>query len=354
MAISDGDDHLQGDAGNDLLYGGSGKDTLLGDAGDDTLSGGDGDDVVAGGLGNDALSGDAGSDVLFGDDGSDTILGGAGEDILFGGLAADLLNGGADNDVLSGDAGNDTLEGDAGADLVSGGDGDDAIYGGAGNDVLLGGAGNDTLAGQDGADVLEGGDGNDVFHAVADGMVDTFDGNAGIDELSYAAEVADLTIDLTLGLVFVAAAEEDRFSNIKIFSGGSGDDSFIAAEGSATLAGNGGADSYSFVQGDTLERLPSVFRITDFGTDDRVSMIGTGSAYLIRRDQRELEDRIENLFEDFADRLTIDEPKFRYFHDWSEDYRRTVVEVDFDRDDSVDLTLTLDGEFMLEFLRQQA
>ena len=357
-----GDDHLQGDAGNDLLDGGSGKDTLLGGDGDDTLSGGEDDDLIAGGLGNDALSGDAGRDVQFGDDGRDTVFGGAGEDVLFGGLAADQLFGGADNDVLSGDAGDDTLMGEAGADLMSGGDGDDALNGGAGNDVLLGeagndqvlgGDGNDTLAAHEGADTLDGGTGDDVFHAVADGAVDIFDGNQGIDELSYAAETQGLTIDLALEQVFVASVAEDSFSNIEVFTGGSGDDTFIADEGNATFTGNAGSDTYSFVQGDTLEPPPSAFRITDFGFEDLVSLQYTGSHYAIRRAQRELEDRIEDLFEDFADRLTIDEPKLRYFHEWSEEYRRTVVEVDFDRDNTVDLTLTLDGELMLDVLRQQ-
>lgn len=348
-----GDDHLLGDAGHDLLDGGSGKDTLLGGDGNDTASGGDGDDVMAGGVGNDALSGDAGNDVQFGDAGDDLLNGGVGADILFGGLGADVVNGGADNDVLSGEEGNDVLNGEAGADLLAGGDGDDAVNGGLGNDVLLGEAGADTIAGNEGADVLQGGEGDDLFLALADGMVDTFDGNDGVDELSYAAETVSLTIDLTLEQVMIANVETDRFSNIEIFTGGSGDDAFIAEQGSATLTGNGGADDYIFVQGDTVEFAPSVFRITDFGTDDLISVVCTGSAYGISRAQRELEDRIDDLFEDFADRMTLDEPKLRYFHEWSEDFRRTVVEVDFDRDDRVDLTMMMDGEFMLDILRQQ-
>jgi Ca2+-binding RTX toxin-like protein len=348
-----GDDHVQGDAGNDLLDGGGGKDTLVGGDGADTVSGGEEDDVIAGGLGNDFLSGDAGRDVQFGDEGQDTVIGGTGEDILFGGLGADQVVGGADNDVLSGDEGNDTLLGEAGADLISGGDGDDALDGGEGNDVLLGEAGHDTLAGEDGADTLDGGAGNDVFHAVADGADDVFDGNEGVDELSYAAETEDLTVDLVLQQVFIAGSEEDSFSSVEVFIGGSGDDTFIAGEGNATVTGNGGADTYCFVQGDTVEPPPSSLRITDFGFEDLVSLHYSGSHYAIHRAQRELEDRIEDLFEDFADRLTLDEPKLRYFHEWSEEYRRTVVEVDFDRDDTVDLTLTMDGELILDVLRQQ-
>ncbi len=347
-----GDDHIQGDGGHDLLDGGAGKDTLLGGDGDDTASGGDQDDVIAGGLGDDALSGDAGKDIQFGDDGQDTVLGGTGEDVLFGGLGADHLFGGADNDVMSGDEGGDTLLGEAGADLVTGGEGNDIVHGGEGNDFVLGEAGNDVLAGNEGADTLVGGAGDDVFHAVSDGLADQFDGGEGEDELSYATETADLTIDLVLEQVFVAAVPEDSFSAVEAFVGGSGDDTFIADAGEATFTGNEGADTYNFVQGDTVEAPPSAFRITDFGCEDLVSLRYTGAHYSIQRAQRELEDRIEDLFEDFAERLTLDEPKLRYFHEWSEDYRRTVVEVDFDRDNTVDLTLTMDGELVLDVFRE--
>jgi RTX calcium-binding nonapeptide repeat (4 copies) len=237
-------------------------------------------------------------------------------------------------------------------DLINGGEGDDVVHGGEGDDLVLGEAGNDVLAGNEGADTLIGGSGDDVFHADSDGLADQFAGGEGVDELNYATETADLTIDLVLGQVFVAAVEEDSFSEIEVFVGGSGDDTFIADAGVATFTGNAGSDTFSFVQGDTVEAPPSSFRITDFGCEDRVSLHYTGSHYSIQRAQRELEDRIEDLFEDFAERLTLDEPKLRYFHEWSEDYRRTVVEVDFDRDDTVDLTLTMDGELVLDVLRQ--
>jgi Ca2+-binding RTX toxin-like protein len=366
-----GDDHVQGDAGNDLLDGGDGKDTLLGGDGDDTIEAGDGDDALSGGLGADFLSGDAGNDVQFGDAGEDILHGDAGNDILYGGLDDDEMSGGTGNDIMSGDAGNDLVQGDAGEDMLLGGEGDDIVLGGADNDVLLGedgndllsggagndlafgGAGDDTLSGGEGADHLEGGAGSDLFLAVIDGVIDTFLGEGGPDTLSFEGETASVTFDLVDKRVVVDLVAEDQFSGIEVFVGGSGDDSFIACEGNATFTGNEGSDLYYFLPGDTVERAPSSYHITDFGMDDFISLMDSGSGYGIRRAQKELEDRIDNLFEDFADRLTLDEPKLRYFHEWSEDYRRTVVEVDFDRDDNVDLTVTMDGELVLDFMRQQ-
>ncbi len=346
-----GDDHLQGDAGNDLIDGGLGMDTLLGGDGDDTLSAGDGADLAAGGTGDDELFGDMGNDVLFGDEGEDRLAGGVGEDVLFGGQSDDHLDGGADNDVLSGEAGNDTVLGDDGADLASGGDGHDVIDGGRGNDVLLGEAGNDQLVGGMGEDTLVGGTGDDRFSGDSDGADDVIDGGEGVDLLSYATMSEDLTIDLILEIATSAEIGEDAFSGIEAFVGGSGDDIFIAETGSATLTGNCGADVFTFVQGDTVDRQQGNFRVTDFGMDDRLSFYGQSSGVEIRRAQSALEDRIDDLFEDFADRLNADQPKIRYFHEWAEEYRRTVVEVDFDRDNTVDLTLALDGEFMLEVWR---
>jgi Ca2+-binding RTX toxin-like protein len=384
-----GDDHVQGDAGNDLLDGGDGKDTLLGGDGDDTIEAGSGDDALSGGLGADVLSGDDGNDVQFGDAGEDILQGDAGNDILYGGLDADDMSGGTGNDILSGDAGDDLVKGDAGEDMILGGEGNDVALGGADNDVLygeegddllsggagddlafgeagndmlagdagadqlFGGTGDDTLSGGEGADQLAGGAGSDLFLAVIDGVIDTFIGDAGTDTLSFADETTSVTFDLASEEVRIEMVVEDTFSGIEAFVGGAGDDTFIADEGSAVFTGNEGSDLYYFLPGDTVERAPSSYRITDFGMDDFVALMDSGSCYGIRRAQSALEDRIDHLFEDFADRLTLDEPKLRYFHEWTEDYRRTVVEVDFDRDDSVDLTLTMDGEFVLDFMRQQ-
>ena len=202
-----GNDFIQGEAGNDYLVGGDGNDEIWGDArydasvaGDDYLDGGEGNDLLMGGGGADVIHGGTGNDTLLGDSedtplvkmGNDRLFGGAGDDLLRGYGGDDWLDGGADNDELRGDAGNDTLFGGDGNDFLDGGTGDDRLHGGAGNDVLIGGVGNDYLDGGTGADYLAGGAGDDVY--VADGS-DTVADDGGANVLSFAnAVVGELSL----------------------------------------------------------------------------------------------------------------------------------------------------------------
>ena len=352
----DGDDHLYGEAGADVIEGGAGDDRLDGGSGDDRLAGGIGADEVTGGTGHDAmfggagndrLSGDAGDDALHGGDGADLLSGGAGtdrivgengedmiyggtgHDVIHGGADADILFGGADNDVVSGEAGHDLLFGDAGADTVSGGDGDDLLSGGADADIVQGGAGNDTvLADNDQAD-------------------DHFDGGAGEDVLTYAAATDGVTIDLAQSIVTGLSTGTDSIANFETFVGTRQDDTFHAGDGDAVMTGNGGSDLYDFVQGDTVDLARSIYEITDFGDDDRIWISRGDTHQEIRRAQRSLEDRIENGIEDYAVEVGADEPRLVFHHDWTESYRRTIITVDFDRDDTVDLDIYLTGEHVL-------
>lgn len=344
----DGNDEVHGDAGNDLVDGGDGHDTLTGGDGDDLLLAGAGDDLAAGGEGADLLQGEDGADVLFGDAGEDQLFGGAGEDLLFGGLGADLLDGGTANDILTGDDGDDTLLGNDGDDVALAGDGDDSVHGGAGNDHLSGDSGNDTLAGGMGADTVLGGQGEDTIMLDADSVADLLVGGDGSDVLVVATDAQGVQFDLIAGSVESEATGTDLFLDIEAFVGSAGDDTFCAAEGEATFTGNGGADLYQFIQGDVIESAASAYRITDFDSDDRVTFNNLSSGVVVRRVQRELESQIEDFFEDFADRFDADEPRLRYFHEWTDEYHRTVVEVDFDRDDTADLIMVLDGDHVLD------
>jgi Ca2+-binding RTX toxin-like protein len=68
--------------------------------------------------------------------------------------------------------------------------------------TLLGNVGNDTLIGDLGADTLDGGSGNDtiagnqLFGAVADGAIDTLNGNVGTADF---CRVPFNEADITLG-----------------------------------------------------------------------------------------------------------------------------------------------------------
>jgi hypothetical protein len=224
---STGDDVLEGGSGTDVLSDSFGRDTLRGNGGGDTLNtdlsqkdgftdtlnGGDGDDDLRAGPNADLLRGGPGVDTLRGGLGADDFDGGSG----VGDTVAYLDNGhdpfdrlvisiddkaddglralGAtanegDNvrttveDVFAGH-GNDVLFGSPQANLLSGNIGDDTIIGDRGKDKLDGGPGNDTLAS------------NQLFGApVADGEIDTLNGNTGTDRcrVPFTVVEADITI----------------------------------------------------------------------------------------------------------------------------------------------------------------
>ncbi len=356
LSGGDGDDELDGGSGDDKLEGGEGRDALAGGDDDDSLDGGNGDDELFGGAGKDTLGGAAGNDRLFGEEGADALNGGEGDDQLSGGLGDDALRGDAGHDVLAGEAGNDDLDGGDDDDLILGGAGKDVLAGGRGSDILLGGDGDDTLRGEEGDDLLSGGEGRDVVEggsgndhviADADAASDHHDGGEGIDRLDFSASEQGVEIDLSEGTAQGISVGEDSFGSFESFVGSVADDVFQAGSGSASLTGNGGDDLYSFVAGDFVGPVPSVYSILDFGVGDVISVTGATAGWQIRKAMREVEDRIEDLFESIAETIKADEPKLRYSHDWTEDYQRTLVEVDFDHDSNTDLTVVLEGEHLL-------
>jgi Ca2+-binding RTX toxin-like protein len=360
-----GDDRLYGDAGNDVIhgeaghdkaFGGQGRDWVDGGDGDDNLFGGDGDDVILGGAGDDNIAGDDGHDMLYGGAGHDILHGDAGSDTLHGGSDDDILSGGADNDILSGDDGDDQLWGDDGEDVIFGGTGQDVVFGGAQADVIFGGsggdriagdAGNDILSGGDGSDEVHGGDGDDIVLGDDDAAEDHYDGGDGTDVLTYANASEGVAIDLIDDIVTGLSVGTDTIANFEWFVGSTQDDSFVAGQGTGVLTGNGGADLYNFVQGDTVTLVQSVYSITDFDDDDRIWISRGESQHQVRRAQASLEDRIEDGLEAYADQIGSDEPRLVFHHDWTDAYRRTVIEVDFDRDDTIDLEILISGEHML-------
>jgi Ca2+-binding RTX toxin-like protein len=263
---------LDGGYGNDVLDGGSGNDTLLGGGGSDTLTGGTGTNALDGGSDVDTVSYSAvGSGVtvnLSAGLGSATniadtyvsienAIGGAGNDTFISNAVDNRFDGGAGADTVSYEtvsvavnielstgiasgAGRDTLIsienaiGGSGADVITGNAAANVLDGRAGDDTIYGGAGDDTLIGGGGADKLYGGD--------------------GVDTVSYATEVAGITLDLNnLGGVVLDSIESilgsgfnDQFTgdaNENRFDGGAGDDTLAGGEGSDTLIGGLGNDS---------------------------------------------------------------------------------------------------------------
>ena len=360
-----GNDQLHGEDGDDVIEAAAGDDIATGDAGNDSLSGGTGDDRLDGGTGDDLLSGDEGEDLLLGAAGDDTLRGGTGRDTLAGGDGNDWVGAGDGDDSVQGDAGDDALFAEAGADRVAGGTGNDQLFGGlggdslygdegqdllsgdAGDDLLEGGAGEDILTGGAGADSVSGGAGADVVLADDDAAADQFDGGDGFDQLDFSAASEGVEINLMTMMASGDSTGEDSFESFEAFVGSAYDDVFLADDGTATLTGNGGADLYQFQPGDTVAPVISIFQITDFDSDDLIWIATAQGAKQIRKAQAALEDSIENFFEEFSEGINADEPRLRYSHEWTENYQRTLVEVDFDRDEQIDLTLYIDGEHLL-------
>ena len=340
IAGGDGDDQIHGGAGDDLIHGGGGNDLIFGGTGDDLIYGGDGDDSIDGGLGDDQLHGDSGNDKIEGDAGADLLTGDAGRDRLAGGAGHDALHGGDAADIVFGGAG---------SDLVHGEDGDDILQGGAGEDSLFGGAGEDVIAAGTGADHVDAGAGSDIVLVEDDDASDHYDGGTGegTDVLNLAGVTEGVAVDLLEGVVTGLSIGTDSFENFEEIVGTTSDDHFKIGEGIAALDGNGGADIYDFQQDDTVTGPASVYSIADFGLDDRIWITHGDSHQTIRKAQRKLEDRLEDGLEGYADDIGADEPRLSFHHDWTEDYRLTVIEVDFDKDDQIDFEIILAGEHML-------
>lgn len=130
------------------------------------------------------------------------------------------------------------------------------LWGGAGHDELNAGKHDDYLNGGTGDDELNGGEGGDRFdEGGSQNGRDTINGGAGLDEISYAQRINDVTVEMctteggagcdeacdcepTSG----AADEQDRVINIEIVSTGVGDDVIIGTPGADYIYAGAGDD----------------------------------------------------------------------------------------------------------------
>lgn len=358
IAAGGGDDAVRGHDGADIIFGGAGADVIDGGAGDDIIYGGNGNDVISGGAGNDRLFGEADDDVLTGGEGNDDLDGGDGSDVLFGGAGADRLAGGEGEDLLHGDAGDDHLDGGGGSDALFGGAGADRLCGEAGDDVLTGdegndhldgGIGNDTLYDGGGSDTVAGGEGDDRIVAAADGLADRFDGDSGHDTLDYCGDTLGVVFDIAAGVAIGEGIGEDCFERIEAFSGGAGDDVFLAAGDHGRFTGGGGENRFVFgEQSLTFDHGALRFQITDFAVGDRIS-IGSIDLYRRRDDNPpDLEEVMEDLYDSLKDSFREYDfgdarPRLRLREEKSEEMERTLIEIDFDRDQTYETTISLEG-----------
>ncbi len=143
-----------------------------------------------------------GDDIFVGSAHADQLYGQTGFDWLDAGEGFDLVDGGAQDDVILGRGGNDRLIGGAGNDYIHGGNDNDYFFDAAQNWGLYGGDGNDTLIGGAGMDSLYGENGDDLFIVDPDGggVWDVYEGQAGLDTISYERFNHGVWIDFaTLG-----------------------------------------------------------------------------------------------------------------------------------------------------------
>jgi Ca2+-binding RTX toxin-like protein len=281
--------------------------------------------------------------------------GDAGNDTLDGGEGNDKLSGGDEEDVLIGGGGDDTMHGDAGKDILDGGEGDDELHGGSEQDVLLAGAGDDQLFGDEGDDLLSdgagadevrGGDGDDHIVAAADGNADSFSGDAGEDTLDYSSAFLDIMVDVGAGTAEGTDIGRDLIEGFERIIGGDGDDRLTASNTSAIMTGGEGNDTFEFQRTDDDHQPDLVRKITDFTVGDRI----IAARYEIRyRDGEDVDDEIEDLFDDIYLSDNTDRRPIRFRFEQLDDEERTFVEV-HDREDSEDFySIELDGHHELQF-----
>ena len=134
--------------------------------------------------------------------------------------------------------GSDVFIGTEGADLIFASDGDDFIFDWGGDDFVDAGSGNDIMRAGRGTDRYDGGDGIDTFF---------------VDYAGYAADVTDLTIDLSTGNIEHGSRGEtivntenihlmNSFINFDLI-GDAKQNILISSDGNDTLEGGGGIDA---------------------------------------------------------------------------------------------------------------
>jgi len=262
--------------GDDVLSGGSGIDTLVGDQGDDLIDEGaaaNGADTIVGGTGFDNVYYGARTTAIA----LNYVAASSGADVNGDGDAADP---GDEMDTIAPDveglwsgSGADTLAGDAGNQYFVPGDGNDEVDGNGGTDTLsyetssaavtidpeagtASGQGDDTFT--DGVTKFVGSDFDDTL--IYGGVVNGFNGGAGIDTVDASAETVGVSIDLSAGFagtenVLGGSGPDTVWGNNlnNTIKGAGGNDWMTGANGQDRLNGGGGQDDlYGGSGNDTL------------------------------------------------------------------------------------------------------
>jgi Ca2+-binding RTX toxin-like protein len=219
------------------------------------------------------VTGGSGADTFVGDTNSNTFIGGSGSDLIdysgaLGPIIANMVSGvvsisGEANDQISlmetviGTSGNDTLISSSATETFTAGGGIDVLsFAGGTTAVTVNlSSGNATGQGTDrytGVESFVGSTLNDTFNASGAGTSgnETFDGNSGIDIISYSSVGTGVTVDLLTGTAISASTGTDTLLNIERATGGSGADIFIGDSAGNSFSGAGGNDTFIAGSGD--------------------------------------------------------------------------------------------------------
>jgi Ca2+-binding RTX toxin-like protein len=254
--------------------------------------------------------------------------------VLAGG-GDDRVEGGDGDDVLLGQAGDDCLVGGAGDDFIAGGDGDDELHGSAGDDQLLGGKGRDDVKGNAGDDIVK---------VDADRANDAYDGGSGRDTLDLGALECDTLVDLVQGRLSGIDAGDDTIRQFEVVIGGSGDDTLVISnETATTMSGGRGRDTFKFeVEGrDAAEDAGElIHRILDLEVGDRIVV----SQYTLRRDDDD-DGREDECGDDFGRIYGDDEDDgpFRFRIEKIGEHESTFIDVEIENDADKDLSIEISG-----------
>ena len=294
----------------EVFRGGSGNDVFVGGPGNHGIDGSAGNNILDYSAATTPVQFDLSTGFAYNNFGGSTVGVDDFSNIqaFEGGSHNDVFVGGPGNHVIDGGPGSDTLDYSAAATSVSfyfstrmaynnfGGptvgvdqfSNIEAFKGGSGNDVFVGGPGNHGVDGGPGLDTLDysaattgvsfyfstglaynnfggptvgvdqfsnievfkGGSGNDVFYGGPGNH--GIDGGAGINGLDYSMATSGVQFNLATGCAYNnfggPTVSVDRFFNIEVFSGGSGNNDFIAGNAPGTylfVAGSSG-NTFSF------------------------------------------------------------------------------------------------------------
>ncbi len=199
----------------------------------DIVIGGNGGNYIVGGAGNAWIQGGSGNNYLQGGTGMDVLVGGSGHNMLDAGPNGSILVAGSGDNTV--DSWNNVVTNVAGVNLSNFG----GLWGSAGNSTFISGAGPVSAWG---------GSGNDTYIVSANGQGNWFDGEGGINTVSYQAYSQGVAVNLGAYTGISWAPQSVQMpsllaQNVQNLIGSSYSDTLESGPNGGVLEGGGGADT---------------------------------------------------------------------------------------------------------------